>query len=137
MAEQNKDFVQFNGISKKLVHEIEKDGKKFFNVSIPVAHDVSRNGLATFAVSNEKLIRECKSDANKVNVSIPANWKLSVSVASFYNKDEKDKTKYATKEMDATALESAFIENRKAIKEAVAAKTAETPEVEADGPELD
>lgn len=132
--EQNKDFVNFNGISKKLVREHEKDGKPFYAVAIPVAYDVSKNGLASIVISNKNLIHDCKNDANKVNIGIPAEWKLNVSVASFYNKDEKDKNKYKTIEMSAKELEKAFIDNRKAIKDAQTAKETET---ENEGPELD
>ena len=129
------DYVNFNGINKAMVHEhTREDGTSYFSVGIsPVPFDFSRNGVAN-VISNK--VQECKSDANKVNVGFPEDWKLKVSVASYYNEKEPDKTKYKTVEMTAKELESKVIEARKAIKDAKAAKEAEAATEEAEGPEI-
>lgn len=128
------DFINFNGINKNCVFErTREDGTKYYNVSIQVPQEVSRNGFASISV-NENQVRECKTDPSKVNVSTFAKTKegedtvLKVSVASYYNRDNKEDTKYKTVEMKAKDLLSENIKVKTAIKEAREAKAAnETP----------
>ncbi len=130
------NYVNFNGIPKAMVHERKReDGSVFYNVGItPVPYEFSKNGIANITSGK---VQECKSDANKVNIGFPEDWKLKVSVASYYNKEEPDKTKYKEVEMTAKELEQKLIEGRKAIKDAKAAKeTAEEATEEAEGPEI-
>lgn len=131
-------FVNINGIDKRLVHEqtSKSTGNPFMSVAIPVPQDVSRNGLANIALT-PKMVHECKEDASKVNVGIPDDWKLNVSVASYYNSEKKEDTKYKSVEMTPADLLSAHIKQVQAVNEAVAAKTTDAPGMEADGPELD
>ncbi len=109
-------WVNFNGVNKKLVHERQsKEGRTYYSVGIsPVPYEFSKSGIANITVNK---VTPCKSDENKVNISLPEDWKLKVSVATYYNKDEKDKTKYGTVEMTARELESKLIEARKNIKD--------------------
>ena len=133
MAEEKKNYVNFNGIPKEFVHErTGQDGNKFYSVGItPVPYTFSRSGIANITTNYAK---PTKNDPNKFNVGFPEDFKLKVSVASFYDKDDASKNKYKEVEMTAKELQAKQIEARKAIKDA---KANEAPEEEAEGPELD
>lgn len=127
-------FVNFNGIDKRFVHEqTSKEGKPFVSVGIIVPNDVSRNGIANIAVT-PAMVKDVKDNADKVNVGVNADWTLKVSVASYYNKEKPEDTKYKTVEMKPQELLNKHIEALKARKEAT--KGAEA-EVENDGPEME
>lgn len=129
MAEQN-NFVNFNGINAKLAHEsVTPNGKEMYNVAIPVPNDVSRNGLANISVP-KTLVHPVKDNPEKVNVSVPKDWKLDVNVCKFHDKDDKSKNLFETKEMTPQDLLSKHIDLLKSRKEA--SKDAEEVEEEAE-----
>ena len=70
------EFLNFNGISKSMVHEnTGKDGEPFYSVGItPVPYSVSKTGVLNITLSKEeygKRVRKCVSDAEKVNIGYP------------------------------------------------------------------
>lgn len=134
MAETN--YVNFNGINKNMVHERtnQKTGEKFYSVGIKVPNDVSRNGIAN--VITKKVFPTKSDPENKVNIGFPETWKVNISVASFYNKEKPEETKYKTIEIPVTELKEKNIEALKAAKDRMEAKESEQ-EAEAEGPELD
>lgn len=132
MAEEKKNYVNFNGIPKTFVHERkDKNGDAFYAVGItPVPYTFSRSGVANITT---KYATPTKNDPNKFNVGFPEDFKLKVSVATFYDKDDKSKNKYKEVEMTAKELQSKVIEARKAIKDAAKSNDKED---EQEGPEL-
>lgn len=132
MAETN--YVNFNGINKNMVHERtnKETGEKFYSVGIKVPNDVSRNGIAN--VITRKIFPTKSDPENKVNVGFPETWMVKASVASFYNREKPEETKYKTIELSVKELKEKNIEALKEAKERAEAKEAEA---EAEGPELD
>ena len=133
-TEKKNDFINFNGIDKKFVHENEKDGKKFYSVGILVTNEMSRNGVANITLTEkqyEAFVHETKSDSSKVNVGLPAgNETIQVSVCKFNDSENKANNKYEKKEVKLTELQSAHIEKLKSLKDRAA-------EAEQSGPDLD
>lgn len=131
------NYVNFNGINKNMVHERtnKETGKPYYSVGIKVPNDVSRNGIAN--VITNKVFPTKSDPENKVNIGFPESWNVKVSVASFYNREKPEDTKYKTIEMSVKELKDKNIEALKAAKERAEAKESAVAEEEADGPELD
>lgn len=132
--EKQNEFVNFNGIDKKFVHEKNNEHGKYYSIGILVSNEMSRNGIANFNFSEKQyaaFVHESKSDAGKVNIGIPSsNETIKVSTCKYADKEDKTKNKYETKEVKVADLLSAHIEAMKARKERQEAKEQESNEPE-------
>lgn len=131
----DKKYVFLNDIHPNMVKDksYEKDGetKSFKSVGIaPVPYDFSRSGVANITLPPTWKLNDDKFNEGKLSLGLPEDFKLNVSVATYYNEEDKSKNKYETVEMTAKELTEKVKEAQEKI------KAAEKDKEEDDGPEL-
>ena len=114
MAEEKKNYVNFNGIDNAFVHErTRQDGSKFFSVGItPVPSDFSRNGIVNITTN---YATPTKNDPNKFNVGFPEDFKPGISICTYADKENPKNNKYLNltpnkNDADAVAKAQAFLD---------------------------
>lgn len=110
----DKNYVNFNGIDGRLVHErTRQDGSKFFSVGIsPVPFEFSRNGIVNITTN---YATPTKNDPSKFNVGFPEDFKPGISICTYADKENPANNKYLNltpnkNDAEAVAKAQAFLD---------------------------